>query len=309
MQNDKGNGMKSEKLNRMESKEYSEAQSEVQGRFPRERQGEKLIDIVYNETGFSMEMETHYHNSHEIIYVEEGTVLFRINDREYMVEGQSIIFISNFESHEFKIVKYPYKRYFILIKPDYFHSTINEPVLASIFKQRPDYFMHVIKINKDDIILEEIREMYNEAREGGEFAVSALRSRLNLLFIKLYRNYKEYFPITNLTGTMKTVLEVQKFIDRNLKEDISLESLAKMFYTDMYYLSRVFKKVTGFTFKTYLIIQRISHAKDQLYETDKDVTRIALDSGFKNVNHFIRIFKKYEGITPYQYKKKLRGRQ
>jgi AraC-like DNA-binding protein len=72
----------------------------------------------------------------------------------------------------------------------------------------------------------------------------------------------------------------------------------------MYYLSRLFKKVSGYTFKEYLILQRIANAKSLLVYTDYNVTQICMKSGFNNVNHFIRTFKKQEGITPYQYRKK-----
>lgn len=270
---------------------------------------EKVIDIIYNETGYSMEMEVHYHNSHEIIFVIEGMVKFRINNNEYTVGENSAIFISNFETHEIKVLKSPYRRYIILIKPEYFYSAVDEPILASILKQRPEHFKHVIKINEDEKeIFDRIKDMYSEVKTEADFMQSALGSKLNLLFISLYRSHKDCFPLANPNRSIKTVIEIQKYIDNNILENITLKKLASKFFIDMYYLSHQFKKVTGFTFKEYLIMQRISRAKDQLYETDNDITQVALNSGFNNVNHFIRIFKKYEGVTPYQYRKKLRDK-
>ncbi len=271
-------------------------------------QKEQAIDIEYNETGYSMEMEAHYHNSHEIIYVSGGAALFCINGKEYVVSENSVIFISNFESHNFKIVKYPYRRYFILINPEYFYQAIDEPVLASLFKQRPQDFSHVLKLHDaDKKICSMVKDMYKEVENGADFMQSALGSKLKLLFIELYRNHRECFPLANHDSTNNVIFEIQKYIDNNLLEEITLRELSSKFYTDMYYLSHLFKKVTGFTFKKYLIIQRLSLAKDLLIETDYDITYVAHNSGFNNVNHFIRIFKKYEGITPYQYRKKLRS--
>lgn len=269
---------------------------------------EQAIDIEYNETGYSMEMEAHYHNSHEIIYVASGAAMFCINGKEYVVRENSVIFISNFESHNFKIVEYPYSRYFILIKPEYFYQDIDEPVLASLFKQRPENFNHVLKLHvADKEICNMVKDMYKEVKEGADFMQSALGSKLKILFIELYRNYRECFPLANHDSTNKVIFEIQKYIDNNLLEEITLRELSGKFYVDMYYLSHLFKKVIGLTFKEYLIIQRLSLAKDLLIETDCNITQVAHNSGFNNVNHFIRIFKKYEGITPYQYRKKLRA--
>lgn len=272
-------------------------------------QNSSLIDIVYDSTNSSVEMKLHHHNSHEMIYVEEGTVNFVINNREYTVKENSLIFISNFESHEFKVLSYPYKRYFILIRPEYFHSVIDEPILASIFKQRPEHFRHVIKIKEyDGFVYKKIKNMYMEAKMEKEFKKSLLGSQLNILFVMLYRNYKNSFPVTVLDNAMKTIVEIQRYVDENLLNKITLKDIAMKFYMDMYYLSHLFKKVTGFNFKEYLILQRISKARELLAGSNDNVTLVALNSGFNNVNHFIRIFKKYEGITPYQYRKTFRNK-
>lgn len=267
------------------------------------------INIVYHETSKELEMKTHFHNSHEIIYVLEGTAQFNINNKIYTCESNSLLFISNLESHELKVIKYPYKRYFLLIKPDYFHSILKEPVLASILKNRPEHFTHVLAVDGTNrqFVSELFAKMYSESSGQKDFWQQSLGSYLLILLVFLYRNYNGFFPITTVNSSMCTVIEIQKHIEKHYMEEISLKEIARQFYTDMFYLSHLFKKVTGFSFKEYLILQRISRAKDRLFYTSDPVTRVAQDSGFNNVNHFIRIFKKFEGLTPYQYRKIHRG--
>jgi AraC-like DNA-binding protein len=72
----------------------------------------------------------------------------------------------------------------------------------------------------------------------------------------------------------------------------------------MYYLCHLFKAVTGFSIKNYLIQYRISRSKDLLVLTSDDMTMVGSACGFQNVNHFIRTFRRLVGITPYQYRKK-----
>lgn len=264
------------------------------------------IDAVYHESHKELEIKDHFHNSYEIIYVLEGKTQYLINNKSYIVRSNSLIFINNMETHNIKVLEYPYKRYFILIKPEYFRSVINEPILSSIFKNRSDSFNHVIELSPGTVenIYGMIKNLYDELNEKGVFWEAAVKSSLYHLFIALYRNYNTYFPLNSLNGSMHTIVEIQKYVEEHYLEQISLEEISRLFFIDMYYLSRLFKTVTGFTFKEYLILQRISKAKDLLFHTNDNITQVCMNSGFCNVNHFIRIFKKYEGITPYQYRKK-----
>ncbi|HHW48994.1 MAG TPA: AraC family transcriptional regulator [Clostridiaceae bacterium] len=266
------------------------------------------IDIVYQESNKELEIKNHFHNSYEIIYVLEGKTRYHINDKEYFVDKNSLVFINNMETHHVKVLEYPYKRYFILIKPDYFRSVIDEPILSSIFRNRSDSFRHVIELGSEGLreINDIIENLYYELNKKEAFWEAAVKSDLYRLFIILYRNYQAYFPLRSLNSSMQTITEIQKYIEEHYLEQISLEDISKLFFMDKYYLSHLFKKVTGFTFKEYIILQRISKAKDLLFHTNDDIIRVCMNSGFNNVNHFIRIFKKYEGTTPYQYRKRYR---
>lgn len=264
------------------------------------------MEIQHHRTNNNMEMKNHFHNSYEIIYITGGVAEFKINQRVYSVTNGCIIFISNLESHELKVQKTPYERYFILIKPESFKSLISHSVLASIFKNRPEGFNHVIELSKeaDGEIYSIVKTMYKEYDEKNEFWQSILASQLQLLFVALYRNYTEYFPLSSFNKATEVILQIQKYIDGHYTEELSLPEVSKKFFTDMYYISHQFKKVIGYTFREYLILQRISKAKDELFYKTDDITTVGMNSGFNNVSHFIRIFKKYERITPYQYRKK-----
>jgi AraC-like DNA-binding protein len=267
-----------------------------------------FVDIVYMESLSGLEMETHFHNSYEIIYVLEGTAQFRIDNKAYSIMPGSIIFINNLENHYLKVKSYPYRRYFILIDPLWFQTVINDPILLSLFKNRPSHFKHTMSLNKRmrDLFTEQFGVILTEVKNKEIYWELAVESRLKRLLVLLYRNYRDAFPLISYTKPMETVFQVQKYIEENCTGEISLEKVSKLFYIDKYYLSRLFKETTGFTFKEYLILQRISKAKERLFYTNDTVTKVGSDSGFNNVNHFIRIFKKYTGITPLQYRLKNR---
>lgn len=267
-----------------------------------------FMNISYQETHQNLELKPHFHNCYEIIFLLEGRIEFKINNKIYTADSSSIIFVSNLESHELKVLNYPYKRFFILIRPDYFQSALGKSELLSIFRYRPEGFNHVVNLSYSDHlqIKELILGIHDEITNKSPFWEMNASSYLSLLFTTLFRKYRNSFPITSLNRSMETILKIQRYIDEHLTEDIKLSDVSRLFYTDMYYLSHLFKKVTGFNFKEYLILQRLSKAKELLLHSPEDITFIGSSSGFNNVNHFIRIFKKFEGITPHQYRKKFR---
>ena len=93
------------------------------------------------------------------------------------------------------------------------------------------------------------------------------------------------------------------YIENNYKNPIDEVSLANKFGYTPTYFSKIFKKYANITYKEFLTKTRIAAAKQQLIESTRDVTSIAMDCGFSDVRGLINSFKKIEGITPNAYRK------
>ncbi|MCA1321659.1 AraC family transcriptional regulator [Bacillus tianshenii] len=91
----------------------------------------------------------------------------------------------------------------------------------------------------------------------------------------------------------------------NYQQDISLSELAEHFNLSSSYISTIFKANTGENFKESLNRYRIQKAKEILSSEDMKVNQVAEMVGYNNVNTFIRIFKKYVGLSPGQYDKSI----
>ncbi len=85
--------------------------------------------------------------------------------------------------------------------------------------------------------------------------------------------------------------------------DLCLKTLATKFNLSTPYISRMFKKSTGNTLSDYIHMLRLSLAKNYLAE-GMTLNDIAEKCGYANTLTLIRAFKKYEGVTPSEYKKK-----
>jgi AraC-like DNA-binding protein len=245
------------------------------------------------------------------VFVREGCAEFKIRDKTYLVKENSLVFISNLETHKVFVKNFPYKRYYILIDPLYFQKEFNDPIIQSIFKQRPGGFDHCVALDEETSTdLERYFDLiYHEYSKKSDYYEEAMIAGLMLFMIMLYRKRKSVFPMVDTGKSSKMIFEIQKYIENNYTEDISLEKLSKIFFTNMYYLSHLFKKYSGYNYKRYLILQRISKAKESLLFTEEDISGVAHSCGYSNVNHFIRIFRQSEGTTPYRYKKNYRSRE
>jgi AraC-like DNA-binding protein len=98
---------------------------------------------------------------------------------------------------------------------------------------------------------------------------------------------------------------VKKYIDDNMKKNISLEMVADNFNLSYYSLSKNFKVYTGRCFIDYITRIRIQRAKELLRRTKLKVKEIANEIGYENVVTFIRNFNKYEGTSPGEFRKKI----
>lgn len=93
-----------------------------------------------------------------------------------------------------------------------------------------------------------------------------------------------------------------EYINKNYKNDISLDEVSAKIHLNPSYFSTYFKKHTGYNFVDYLTKKRIEEAKKCLMERDYKIADIANEVGFKEARYFARIFKNQVGVTPSQYR-------
>lgn len=98
------------------------------------------------------------------------------------------------------------------------------------------------------------------------------------------------------------LVQITNYIKDHFDEDLYLEKLAEEFNVSDKYLSRLFKDSLGTGFHEYLSSLRVSKSKELLLETNHPVTKIGEMVGFTTHSTFFRIFKKFEGINPTQFR-------
>lgn len=98
------------------------------------------------------------------------------------------------------------------------------------------------------------------------------------------------------------VTEARRYIDEHLDVDISVASLAEMFYVSPNYFSRLFKKISGCGCNKYIVEKRMAKARVLLETTTIKTGKIAIMVGYHDTNYFSLAFKKHIGMAPTIYR-------
>lgn len=115
--------------------------------------------------------------------------------------------------------------------------------------------------------------------------------------------YADYLTQLRQNVSSGVLSEIEKDIRKNYAENLTLRDLGKKYYINSSYLGQIFRKKYGQSFKDYLTNYRINEAAKQLRNTDKRVSEIAEDVGYRDGDYFIRKFIELKGCTPSRYRK------
>lgn len=105
-------------------------------------------------------------------------------------------------------------------------------------------------------------------------------------------------------GRAYVIDQIVDYFNDHYNEKISLDQISKNMYLSPFYISKIFKEETGETPINYLIKIRLEKARD-LLDTDRglNIREVATQVGYEDVYHFSKLFKKYYGVSPMNYKK------
>ena len=107
----------------------------------------------------------------------------------------------------------------------------------------------------------------------------------------------------------KIVVEVTNYLFKHLSEPVTVEKIARELCRGRSRLSTDFKKETGENLSDYILKRKVEESKRILRYTDRPAVDIALYLGFSSQSHFSRVFKKYAGLTPKEYRVQVDSRK
>ena len=98
--------------------------------------------------------------------------------------------------------------------------------------------------------------------------------------------------------------DVLAFFHQNFQEEIQVRECARRFNMSESWLIRCFRQRTGMTPQRYLTDIRLNQAKELLAASSLNIGEIAAVVGYENALYFSRIFRKYVGVSPREYRER-----
>ncbi|WP_026660464.1 response regulator transcription factor [Butyrivibrio sp. AC2005] len=101
----------------------------------------------------------------------------------------------------------------------------------------------------------------------------------------------------------RQVESVHDYIEKHYMERLSLSDLAEMFFVEPSYLSRKFSQKYNETITAFITRCRMNQAKKLMEDEDIKLEVISFEVGYDDYNYFSRVFRRFEGISPTEYRK------
>lgn len=229
--------------------------------------------------------------SYQFLVTLGGEGIVKINNNIYTQKTGDCFFLSPGVPHEYYPAGSEWKTAWMV-----FRGNTLSAVMRSL--GYPDYLLY--ESFDEETFLQLFSELYESAQDslsGGE-ACSLLIYRIVLMMSS------NFFENQNVRVSKREVIEAAvKFMDENFGNDISLEQLAEVSGVSKQHLCRCFKARMGMRPMEYLARRRLSEAKKLLVNTDRSILDIAGTVGYHGVTYFGMVFRRYEGMTPGEFRK------
>jgi AraC-like DNA-binding protein len=127
-----------------------------------------------------------------------------------------------------------------------------------------------------------------------------LTSMLESLMASIHSHARTSAPVL-ITAAMD-------YIDEHYAENLTRDEVAEVCYMSPTHFSRTFKRQVGRTFVDMLNQVRVNHAAELLVHTDRELALVALDCGFNDQSYFTKVFRRYTGMPPGEFRNERRNR-
>nr|WP_315149842.1 helix-turn-helix transcriptional regulator [uncultured Flavobacterium sp.] len=259
------------------------------------------------------DIEYHNHNFYEIIIIEQGNGTHRLNNVSFPYKENDIFFLKPSDAHEFVIdekTKFIYLKFTNQFIADLFlwnSGLRNKLNFDHLLLKTSNHFETFIN-NRDDAKhfknLAEILyyEFVNFKSQSFEITFH-LFSNLMLLLI---RNISNSNKLVNSFKTNK-IEQILSYITINAldADKMKISNLAKEFSMSENYISSYVKTQSGISVQHHIIQIKLKAAEKLLSKSSYNINEIADKLGFNDASHFNKFFKKYKGMSPTAFQKKI----
>jgi len=238
--------------------------------------------ICYSDFHF----EPHMHRHHELIHVQSGTLLMRLDGHEVEIPKGTYAWIPSNRVHSYE-TKHASVVDVCIFSEDFV------PVFAKeIRAKKPETVTFTCRTSVDSFVRS---ELFFEKRMPDLYTLKAALYAVTGELMSQIRFVKT-------TVRSELLLDrIIQYVAEHYREDITLRQVADALGYEVHYLSRGFHAAIPTHFSRYVNLYRVDAAKELLQRADLSISEIASESGFQSLRTFNRVFLEVTGKTPSRY--------
>jgi AraC-like DNA-binding protein len=261
------------------------------------------------------QIQQHKHTFFELIYITEGEGTYHINNNKYPFHSDNLFMLMPMEEHYTTVSKttgFLFIRFNKIFldgqKGSDNHNDLGNWIkkLEYIFRNNNRLNGCIIRNNPDKPLVKSLTTAILQEHLSNQALQKELMQQLiNTLLTVVARNIALHFWDGKNSNLNNISFDLVQYIHSNIynPEKLKAESIASHFNISLNYISEFFKKHTGENLQQYIINYKLSLVEIRLQHSDMRLNEIAYELGFTDESHLTRIFKKYKGINPAEYRK------
>lgn len=227
--------------------------------------------------------------SHQILFTLEGEGLLKIDGKSFVMKPDSVFYVASGIPHEYYPLDGKWGTCWVVFRGD------NLPALMKRLGF-PDY------ICKRTPAVHRVRQMFERIKLAAKDSVNG-DERCSLLVYEYIMLVRRLLLLEEDLDSGGVIDDALRYLEENYSRDITLQTLAEMSQISEQHFCRLFKQKMGMRPMEYLARKRILEAKVLLHDTEESVEKIGKLVGYDNPTYFGMVFRKYEGVSPSQYRK------
>jgi len=253
---------------------------------------------------------TRRNNFFELIYVIDGTGIQTVNKNRFNYRKGNLFLLTPQDVYSFDIAApttfffLRFNELFVKEKIGKDRDVVNqvEYILRNA-SHRPGCILKN-KVDKP-LIASLVESVLNEQTNQQLYYNRITEQIINTIITVVARNIALKLPKNIKENTGEPVLEILQYIQENIfeQENLRAEKLSSHFNISLHYLGRYFKKQVGETLQSYIVNYKLRLVETRLLHSDMRINEIAYELNFSDESHLNRVFKKYKGVNPSEFRR------
>lgn len=236
-----------------------------------------------------------YHNHddiYEIVLLLNGDCEFHVEGNTYRLKQNDIVLTRPFEMHHMVFRSNTvYDRIVLYLSADYFKDD-NAKKFLDVFENRELGTGNlVISDITDTKLVDCMMRIQHYATDGAIDVASSVITEF------LYLLNKSKVTADNFYTKNERVRDIIMYINNNLTENLSLDSIANEFFIAKHYMCKIFKKSTGHSIHQYINYKRILLVQE-LHKGGQPLIHASMNAGFNSYANFYKAYVKQNGTPP-----------